>query len=174
MSLDNTRLLYFLDEIDKELERKITVIAIGGTAMTLLKAKSSTIDVDFSISDEYFNDFQRALNIVQPGFRVDPFHGGVIFVNILPDDYVKRSNLIKTKLKNIELRALHPVDIIVTKIGRLYGRDEQDIEACIKKFKIKANDIVERASQIGYAGNDDVFQINTQIVLQKFFKRSEN
>jgi len=33
MSLDNTKLLDFLGEIDKELTRKITVIAVGGTAI---------------------------------------------------------------------------------------------------------------------------------------------
>ena len=49
MSLDNTKLLDFLGEVDKELSRKIVVVAIGGTAMTLVKAKPSTIDVDFTI-----------------------------------------------------------------------------------------------------------------------------
>ena len=36
MSLDNTRLLDFLGEIEEELRRKITLVAVGGTAMTLL------------------------------------------------------------------------------------------------------------------------------------------
>lgn len=170
MSLDNTKLLDFLGEIDKELKRKIVIVAAGGTAMTLLKTKPSTIDVDFTIPNEYFDDFQRAKNIVQPGFKVDLFHDGAVFVNMLPDDYLKRSKLIKTKLKNIELRALHPVDIIVTKIGRFDGRDEQDIEACIKKFKIKKGQIVKRAAQMGYAANDEGFQTNLQSVIRKFFR----
>ncbi|WP_179371034.1 hypothetical protein [Nitrosopumilus ureiphilus] len=49
MSLDNTRLLDFLGEMDKELPRRIVVVAVGGTAMTLVNAKPSTIDVDFTI-----------------------------------------------------------------------------------------------------------------------------
>lgn len=170
MSLDNTRLLDFLGEMDKELKRKIVIVAVGGTAMTLLKTKSSTIDVDFTIPSEYFDDFQRAKDIVQPGFKVDLFHDGAVFVNMLPEDYLKRSSLVKTKLKNIEMRALHPVDIIVTKIGRLDGRDEQDIEACIKKFKIKKNEIIRRSKQMAYAANDEVFQTNLQSVLNKFFR----
>lgn len=169
MSLDNAKLLDFLEEIDKELTHKIVVVAVGGTAMTLLNAKSSTIDVDFTILSEYFGDFQHAKDIVQPGFRVDLFHDGAVFVNMLPEDYLKRSTLIKTRLKNIELRALHPVDIIVTKIGRLDGRDEQDIESCIKKFRIKKSQIVKRASQMGSATIDEGFQFNLQIVLKKFF-----
>ena len=127
MSLDNTKLLDFLDEIDKQLERKIVVVAVGGTAMTLLKAKSSTIDVDFTIPSEYYNEFEVAKKIVQPGFRVDLFHDGAVFLNMLARRLLKRSKFNKTKLKNIDLRALHPVDIIVTKIGRFDGRDEQDI-----------------------------------------------
>lgn len=160
----------FLDEVDKELKRKIVVVAVGGTAMTLLQAKPSTIDVDFTIPSEYYNEFDTAKKTIQPGFRVDLFHDEAIFVNMLPKDYLKRSSLIKTKLKNVELRALHPVDIIVTKIGRLDGRDEQDIGACIKNFKIKKSQIIKRASQMGYVANDEVYQNNLQSVLTKFFR----
>lgn len=71
MSLDNTKLLDFLGEVDKELSRKIVVVAIGGTAMTLVKAKPSTIDVDFTIPGEFYDEFTKAKNIVNPGFRVD-------------------------------------------------------------------------------------------------------
>ncbi|MDE1832421.1 MAG: hypothetical protein KGI02_08650 [Thaumarchaeota archaeon] len=69
MSFDNTKLLDFLDEIEKELTRKIVVVAVGGTAMTLLKAKFSTIDVDFTIPDQYYDDFEHAMKIVQPDFK---------------------------------------------------------------------------------------------------------
>jgi hypothetical protein len=169
MSLDNTKLLDFLGEIDKELKRKIIIVAVGGTAMTLLSVKSSTIDVDFTIPSEYYDDFEKAKKIIQPGFRVDVFHDGAVFTTMLPDDYLKKSKLVKTKLKNISLHTLHPVDIVITKIGRLDSRDEQDIEYCIKKFKLKENHIKKRAEDIGYARNDQVFIDNLQSVLKKFF-----
>lgn len=167
MSLDNTRLLDFLDEIEKELTRKIVIIAVGGTAMTLLKAKPSTMDVDFTIPDPYYNEFYLAMKIVQPGFQVDTYHHCMVFVTSLPEDYVKRSKIIKTSLKKIELRTLHPVDIIVTKIARFDERDEQDIESCIKKFKITKNQVVKRASQIPSLVNDGTFQTNLKIFLHK-------
>ena len=170
MSLDNTKLLDFLGEIDKELKRKIVAVAVGGTAMTLLKAKPSTIDVDFTIPSEYYTEFETAKKIVQPGFRVDLFHDGAVFLNMLPEDYLKRSIPIKTKLKNIDLRALQPLDIVVTKIGRFDGRDEQDIGSCIRKFKLEKNQIIKRASQLGYAVSDETFQINLQNIVKKFFK----
>jgi hypothetical protein len=61
------------------------------------------------------------------------------------------------------------VDIIITKIARMDERDEQDIESCIKKFKIKKSQIIKRAKEIGYAGNDKVFKDNLEIMLKKFF-----
>ncbi|MEM3172809.1 MAG: hypothetical protein QXE82_04635, partial [Candidatus Nitrosotenuis sp.] len=67
------------------------------------------------------------------------------------------------------LRTLDPVDIIITKIARLDERDEQDIESCIKKFKIKKNQIIRRAEDIGYSGNDGVFKDNLATILKKFF-----
>lgn len=168
MSLDNTKLLDFLDEIEKELTREIMIVAVGGTAMTLFKAKPSTIDVDFTIPDPYYDDFQIALKIVQPGFQVDAHHHCMVFVTSLPEDYVKRSKKVKTNLKKIELRTLHPVDIIVTKIARLDERDEQDIKSCMKKFKITKNQIVKRVSRIPSLVHDKTFQTN----LKRFLKRS--
>lgn len=170
MSFDNTKLLDFLGEIDKELKRRIIVVAVGGTAMTLLNAKPSTIDIDFTIPAKYYDEFEMAKKIVQPGFRVDLFHDGAVFITMLPVDYLKRGKPIKTRLKRMKLVALHPVDIVITKIARLDKRDEQDIESCIKKFKIKKSQIEKRAAEIGYAGNDKVFKNNLQKVLQKFFK----
>lgn len=168
MSLDNTKLLDFLGEIEKELIRKIVVVAVGGTAMTLLKAKSSTIDVDFTIPSQYYDDFQHARNIVQPGFQVDLYHDGAVFVNMLPGDYMKRSKPVKTRLKKIELRTMHPVDIVVTKIGRLDKRDKQDIESCMKKFKITKSQVVKRANQMEASRHDKTFQKNLKSFLKRF------
>lgn len=39
--LNNSKLLDFLEELDKELDGKIIVVAVGGTAMTLLGIKPS-------------------------------------------------------------------------------------------------------------------------------------
>ncbi len=170
MSLDNTKLLDFLGEIDKELERKIVIVAVGGTGMTLLNAKPSTRDVDFTIPSEFYDDFQNALKIVPHGFEVQCWHDGAVFVNMLPSDYLKRSKPIRTKLKKIDLRALHAVDIVVTKIGRLDGRDVQDIESCIKKFKITKDQIKKRSAQLGNVASEKIYQNNLQKVLKKFFK----
>ena len=63
MSLDNTKLLDFLEEIDRELSCKIVIVAVGGTAMTLANAKPSTIDIDFTIPGKDYDEFERARKI---------------------------------------------------------------------------------------------------------------
>ena len=169
MSLDNTQLLDFLSVLDEDLGRKITLVAIGGTAMTLLEAKASTRDVDFTLPGNDYEEFQRVLKLNQPGFQIDCWHDGAVFITMLPDDYLKRSKPIKTKLKNIDLRALHPVDVVVTKISRLDDRDVEDIESCSKKFRLKKEEIKKRVKQIDYPANEESFQINLQRVIKEFF-----
>lgn len=169
MSLDSTRLLEFLQEVDKETMQKVTVVAVGGTAMTLLMAKASTIDVDFTIPKDDYAEFVRALDNIPHGFKIDNYKDGAVFSQILPKDYIAKSIRIKTKMKNIELYALSPTDIIVTKIGRLNDRDKEDIAICIKKFKITKAHITKRASEIEYVGREENYAINLQHVLKAFF-----
>ena len=49
----------FLGEMDKELSCKIAIVAVGGTAMTLVNAKPFTIDIDFTIPGENYDEFER-------------------------------------------------------------------------------------------------------------------
>ena len=169
MSLSKQQLLDFLEELDKELKHKITVVAVGGTAMTLHNAKASTIDVDFTIPAEYFSEFHRVLDLVPHGFKVDTWNNGMVFSQDLPDDYLANSRFIRTKMKNMKLKTLDPLDIIVTKIGRLNERDKEDIATCIKKFKITKAQIKKRAKQVVYVGREENYEINLNHVTKKFF-----
>jgi len=170
--LDMSRLLDFLDELDQELSRKgrkVTIVAVGGTAMTLLNLKPSTIDVDFTIPSEDYLSVDLALKILSPGFRVDMWQDGAVFSQFLPEDYLEKSIEIKTDMKFLHLKVLQPLDIIVTKIGRLNERDTQDIEVCIKEFNISKTQIAERAKHVELPGNEDIYQENLEYVLNKFF-----
>ena len=170
-NLDKSRLFDFLDELDKELSRKsrkVTIVAVGGTALTLLNLKPSTIDVDFTIPSEYYSGVDFALKSLAPGFRVDMWQDGAVFSQFLPEDYLEKSIEIKTDMESLSLRALHLLDIIVTKIGRLDDRDLQDIEVCINQFNISKTQIVERAKHVQIAGNEDIYQENLNFVLKRF------
>ena len=110
--------------------------------MTLLDFKSSTIDVDFTIPSCDVKEFEVALKNNQPGYRVDRCTDGRVFCQTLPSDYLEKSVKVK-EYRHIVLKALRPVDIIVTKIGPLNERDMQDIEACIKQGQVRAAQIRE-------------------------------
>jgi hypothetical protein len=152
MSLNKSVLLDFLEVLDNEISRKITLVAVGGTAMTLLDLKPSTVDVDFTIPSDDKPEFDKALANVPHGFKVDAWPDGMVFSQSLPNDYLEKSIEI-ANFRHIRLKALHPIDIVVTKIGRLDSRDAQDIEACIKRFNISKKQIEERATTIDYTGN---------------------
>lgn len=170
MPLNDRVLLDFLEEIDKELEKRITLVAVGGTALTLLGAKPSTRDVDFTLPGDDIDEFHRALAVVPHGFEVDCFRGSMILSQDLPDDYLDKSSPVKTKMKNIDLRTLSPLDIVVTKIGRLDLRDKEDIATCIRKFGLTKEQVAERAKQVDYVGREENYEINLTYTLKNFFK----
>src|SRR4030042_1389814 len=168
MSLDKSVLLDFLTVLDDEIGRRITLVAVGGTAMTLLDLKPSTIDVDFTIPSKDRLVFDESLSKVPHGFKIHSWPDGAVFSQILPNDYLEKSIAV-AEFQHIFLRALHPIDIVVTKIGRLDDRDVQDIEACIKRFNISKNQIEERAATVNYVGNEEIYQNNLHYVLERFF-----
>ena len=96
-------------------------------------------------------------------------------MNILPDTThgLPRESIKIREFSHIVLRALQPVDIIVTKIGRLNARDMQDIEACIKKANVSAAEIKERAMLVvqTYVGPEEDYLYHLNLGLDKFFKK---
>jgi len=169
MPLDKSDLFNFLEELNKELGKKITLIAVGGTAMTLLDLKPSTIDIDFTIPSSDFPEYKRAEKNVPHGYKIDIYLDGCIFSQNLPDDYLVKSTEI-ANLEHLSLRALHPVDIVVTKIGRLHEKDLADIEKCIKAYDLKKEQIKNRAVNVTYIGKQEYYNSNLECVLEKFFQ----
>ena len=169
MAIDKNRLLDLLSEVDKNLMKKMSIVAVGGTAMTLLDLKTSTIDIDFNASKDDVKELRRAFDSIQHGFRVDLFVEGMIFSQLLPDDYLEKCIPVKTKFVNIRLLALHPIDIVVTKIGRMNERDVEDIKSCIRKFKLVKKDVEKRALQVVYVGREENYRINLDYALKSLF-----
>lgn len=142
--------------------------------MTLLKLKPSTIDIDFTGPKQDIEDFRRAESDLHHGYRIDTWTDGDIFSTSLPGDYLSKSILIDSDLTRIELRALSPLDIVVTKASRLNARDWQDIETCITKVKLTAEEILSRSQEVGYAGNDEVYQDSIKSIINRFDKHENN
>ncbi len=169
--IDASQLFEFLELIARELPRRIVLVAAGGTAMTLLGVKPSTRDIDITGPGQDIETFRLALDRVPHGMKVDLWADGQVFAQYLPPDYLTRSKKVR-QLESVELRALHPIDIIVTKIGRLDTRDEQDIRDCIRVFKPSKSAVAERASQIVYVGSEERFEHQVRYVLRSFFESS--
>ena len=101
---------------------------------------------------------------------MDRWTDGTVFSQSLPDDYLEKNIKIK-EYSHIILKALHPIDIVVTKIGRLNPRDIQDIETCINAFKISKDQIKARATLVSptYVPREEDYLYNLNWVITKFF-----
>ena len=173
MPIDKSALFDFLTILNEELEKNITIVTVGGTAMTLLDIKSSTIDIDFTIPSTDKHEFDKAMLGIQPDLKIDVYMDGWIFSQGLPSDYLEKSIKIK-EFDKILLLALNPIDIVVTKIGRLDERDLQDIERCIKINNLSKTEIMNRGNITEYAGNRDNYDHNLKFVIMHFFNDYEN
>ena len=169
--IDYNNVLDFLRKIDKRLEKKIILTAVGGTAMVFMKLKESTKDVDFCVEGKDYDSFEKAIKGIKSIFRIDLFKDGYIFCQQLPEDYITLSRTFKSGLNNIDLKLLHPIDIIITKASRLNERDKEDIAALIKKKKIKKEKLVNRFEEVKKScpASDRDLECNFNWILRFFY-----
>ncbi len=167
--LDKTFLFKFLREIEERLNRNLVLVAVGGTAMTLLNLKLSTIDVDFTGTKSDIDELRSIAVTIPHGINLDTWPNGDVYSQTLPDDYLEKSLLIDSSayLTKIELRALHPIDIVVTKLGRLNQRDIQDIVACITSYQLDVQAIRIRGKYVAsmYPGNEREYESRLEQII---------
>jgi len=120
MSFDKSTLVGFLEEVDKELRRSITLVAAGGTAMTLLSVKPSTIDIDFTIPDQDYDEFENALNIIPHGFRVDCWKDGMVF-RVIDSPTYRNPRLTSISLRK-ESKTRNQKDLLIASFSRMIWR----------------------------------------------------
>jgi hypothetical protein len=162
-------LIQLIMEIDSKLTRQICLYAVGGTGMTLLNLKASTKDIDFNLKPQDLGEFRKALAKIIHGYKIDIYCNGEIFSQHLPEDYVEKAILIKKKFNNIKLYSIHPLDIVVTKIGRLNERDFEDIKDCIKKYGLTKKQVLSRGKQVTYIGREELYEQNLQDTIKNLF-----
>jgi len=169
--INKDELLSLLREFDLKLQKEITIVGAGGTAMALLGIKADTKDVDFLIpSTDDYEEFMRVIKLIRPKIRIDVFESDIIVSEILPPDYLKIAIKYRdTIFSKINLYMLHPIDIICSKIARLSDSDINDIKTCIKYYNITKSQIKERAMQYEHAGNDQLYYDNLQVALEILF-----
>jgi len=173
-------LITFLKSLDSKLSHKITFIAVGGTALTLLNLKESTKDIDFDIPFEKDKkalfDLFIALGFEKESFawftptglRIDTFEKGYIFCIQLLHDYIQKSKTI-LELENITLKILNLEDIIITKCGRGDERDFEDIKRIYETNQIDNWGLAERYLKTNESSPD-----SPQKIKQRFLDLIEN
>lgn len=139
-SVDKSELLNTLSIWNRYLKRRVHLIACGGTALTLLNLKESTIDIDLLIPNlheyEYLLKALIDLGYEQKtgtgwqkdrGFRFDLFPGNKIFITELLESPLDEGNHILCKeFSSIYLGILNYYDLIISKLFRFTPVDRED------------------------------------------------
>ena len=152
----NKELFELLGSIAKYVEEKIQMYALGGTALTILGIKLSTLDIDINIhSEKQYKDlcaifeqigFKRTGSIrwiTQEGLVFDLFYGSNILGTELLPDCLKLAKFAQS-FGNIELYTLSPYDIIISKLARGDDRDFIDIKHILEKEKVDIKTLIDR------------------------------
>lgn len=149
-------LFELLGSISKFIEKKVSMYALGGTALTILNIKASTRDIDINIESredyDYICKIFRDLGfektgayrwITQEGLAFDLFWGSDILGTSLLPDCLTQARYIDS-FGNIQLYTLSLYDIIISKLARGDLRDFDDIKSIFKKKRIDLKKLARR------------------------------
>lgn len=145
MGVDASSLNDIVRKLGDAVASDCTLVAAGGTALTLHGLKSSTEDVDFVVE---YGDKGAVESVAASigGPRIDLFSAGSVFNNPLPADYMSRVEY-KGEFGHVTLMAMAPLDVVMTKIARADGGDMEDIRSCAGRCT--PNDIIGAARAYG-------------------------
>lgn len=165
MLVDKSKLEEILKFVDQHLTKKAILVAIGGTALTLLDLKKASYDIDLMMEN---NDpvlkADITVLIYRAGAETQIQDKGVIIVHPLPPNYLNKyifDKKLNSKFQNLSLYIMDPIDLIVTKIHRYDDKDVQDIASILLIIKPKFEDIEKRFNEFIslYKGKkDDILQ----------------
>ncbi|MFH1276351.1 MAG: DUF6036 family nucleotidyltransferase [Candidatus Woesearchaeota archaeon] len=154
--INANELFELLESISGHIERKISMYALGGTALTILGIKQSTLDIDINIDleSEYkyikkifeqigFKKIGAYRWLTQESLAFDLFFGSNILGTNLLSDCLDKSKLIKS-FGMINLYTLSLYDIIISKLARGDERDFNDIKNIFESEKIDVNKLIKR------------------------------
>ncbi len=153
----NARELFeLLESLSVFVDQKVQMYALGGTALTILGIKPSTLDIDINIDSEkqytyICNLFERigfkrigvTRWLTQEGLVFDLFYGSNILGTELLSDCLDLAKFINSFGK-IELYTLSPYDIIISKLARGDQRDFIDIKHLFEYEKIELITLTKR------------------------------
>lgn len=145
MDVDASSLNDIVRKLGDAVANDCTLVAAGGTALTLHGLKSSTEDVDF-VAEYGDKGAVESVAASIGGPRIDLFSAGSVFNNPLLADYMSRAEY-KGKFGHVTLMAMTLLDVVITKIARADDGDMEDIRSCAGRCT--PNDIIGAAQAYG-------------------------
>ncbi len=166
-----------LDNWDSLMNFRVHLIACGGTALTLLKIKESTKDIDFIVPEE--NEYQRLMKFLKhlnygdkggglaheddPNFIYQFWCGNSVFTTDLLDSPLEEGKHIPIKKwTHIYLGALNLNDLIITKMFRGNQADRDDCIAVFATGQVNAEELLDRYLEAAR------YDLNSEKVMQNF------
>ena len=153
--------------VTRRLTKKITVYAIGGTAMMFLGFKDATLDIDLVFENEkdrtVFKEAVKSLGYLEMDaikvygvkrnapdmFKLNDERFDLFVVEVIDfifsDSMRKRAEQIHQFEENLILKIANPHDIILMKCATDRIKDKDDARRIINSTKINWNIIVEEA-----------------------------
>ena len=174
MEIGTKGLMDFLSEFNRHLPRKMKIFALGGTALTLLGKKASTRDIDLCFASENERkSFVKTLQtlgyrldipnkLIGHGIAIDVYSDGYIFCVQLPPDYTEKAKKIR-EMGKIDLYALAPIDLIITKTARFNDRDREDLAVLFENYEVDQKELLHRWIEV--MENSMVKDANENIIL---------
>lgn len=169
----HTELAKGLRQLVSELQKRtglrqpINMFIAGGMAVHLYTGVRVTTDVDAEFSKRI---------LLPSDLVVETNDGDMLYLDqsynstfaLMHEDYLDDAVPVPIGTDLIHVYVLSPVDLVVSKIARFSGPDEEDIAGLIAKFRIGAEEIEQRAEDAlaGYVGNVDYLRMNLRAVLQ--------
>ena len=175
--LTGNKMLQTIENWDRLLNFRVQLIACGGTALTLLKIKESTKDIDLivPVTDEYkkLMKFVKSIGYQEKGgglahpddphFLYQFWHGSRVFTTDLLNSPLETGKHILIKeLRHIYLGALNLIDLIITKMFRGAGVDLDDCIAVFETGQVDAEELFERYSKAAR------YDLNPDKMMQNF------
>jgi hypothetical protein len=175
--ITSDRLLDTLDNWDGVMNSRVQLIACGGTALTLLKLKESTKDIDFVVpvvaECEKLIKFLSTIGYSEKGggwahpddplFLYQFWCGSRVFTTELLDSPLDAGKHIAIKeWPHIYLGALNLIDLIITKMFRGTGLDVDDCITVFETGQVNAEELFERYSEAAR------YDLNPDKMMQNF------
>lgn len=180
--LSDQDLLDTLDNWNSLMNFRVRLIACGGTALTLLKIKDSTKDIDFTVpvAREYerLMKFLRDLGYEEkggglahdddPNFIYQFWSGDKVFTtNLLDSPLQPGKHILIKRWSHIYLGVLNLTDLIITKMFRGTPVDRDDCVAVFATGQVKAEELLERYSVAAR------YDLNPEKVMRNFVYLAE-